>query len=61
MYTKAFDLVDSAERAILCRPVVKNFANDSVSHDVYYVLSLSQTKFKSVYHSGTRRQVRMRL
>ena len=48
MYTKAFDLVDSAERAILCRPVVKNFADDSVSHDVYYVLSLSQTKFKCI-------------
>ena len=47
MYKKAFDLVDNTEKTIWYRAMVKN-SDDSVSHEVYYVLSQSQTKYKCI-------------
>ena len=47
MYKKAFDLVESAEKSIWYQAMVKN-SDDSVSHEVYYVLSQSQTKYKCI-------------
>ena len=47
VYKKAFDLVDNTEKTILYRAMVKN-SDDSVSHEVYYVLSQSQTKYTRI-------------
>ena len=47
MYKKAFDLVENPEKTIWYQAMVKN-SDDSVSRDVYYVLSQSQTKYKRI-------------
>ena len=47
MYQRAADLVEYPEKWILYQAMVKN-SDDSVSHEVYYVLSQSQTKYTRI-------------